>query len=95
MRRAARTDGNQSWIVEGLRRAGATVQPLHAVGAGCPDLLVGFRGRNWLLEVKDPSKPKSDQVLTPDQVTWHGGWRGRAVVVKSLEDALKEISCRE
>ena len=41
MRRAARTDANQAEIVAALRGVGASVQPLHAVGQGCPDLLVG------------------------------------------------------
>jgi hypothetical protein len=41
--------------------------------------------------VKDPAKPRSDQMLTPHQVKWHGGWKGRVVVVKSLRDALVEI----
>lgn len=44
MRRRAHTDRNQPAIVAALRGIGATVQPLHAVGQGCPDLLVGYRG---------------------------------------------------
>jgi len=40
--KAARTDANQSEIVAGLRAIGATVQPLHAVGKGCPDLMVAI-----------------------------------------------------
>lgn len=91
MRFAARVDENQPVIVQGLRDIGASVQPLHKIGQGCPDLLVGFRGQNFALEVKDPAKPRSDQMLTPHQVKWHGGWKGRVVVVKSLRDALVEI----
>lgn len=44
---AKRTDGNQAEIVRALRSAGATVQTLHTVGKGCPDLVVGFRGNNY------------------------------------------------
>lgn len=43
MRRAARTDANQTAIVEALRKCGASVQSLAAVGKGVPDLLVGLR----------------------------------------------------
>ena len=88
-RRASAVDANQKLIVKALRQAGATVQHLHAVGAGCPDLLVGFRGFNHLVEVKDGHKPPSARKLTPDQVVWHDEWRGSPVhVVKSVTEAL-------
>jgi hypothetical protein len=90
-KRAAKVDGNQAEIVKVLREAGATVQPLHTVGSGCPDLLVGFRGRNYLLEVKDGRKPPSARKLTPDQKPWHEAWRGQARVVTNLFEALEAI----
>ena len=43
-------DANQPEIVAALRAAGATVQHLHEVGQGCPDILAGFRGRNYLID---------------------------------------------
>lgn len=90
MRRASRTDANQAAIVAALRRAGASVQPLHAVGQGCPDLLVGYRGQTLLLEVKDGAKPPSARRLTPDQVDWHAAWRGSPVaVVCTVSEALE------
>ncbi len=94
MRRAAKVDRNQPEIVAALRAAGATVQPLHSVGQGCPDILVGFRGVNHLLEIKDGCKPPSARKLTPDQVEWHGGWKGAVHVVKSAEEALGVIGVR-
>lgn len=86
--RAAKVDANQSAIVSALRKIGATVQPLHTVGKGCPDLLIGLRGMNLLLEVKDGSKPPSAQKLTADQVAWHRDWCGQVEVVNSVEQAL-------
>jgi hypothetical protein len=91
MRRVAKTDANQKEIVKFLRMAGAVVQPLHAVGSGCPDLLVGFRGANHLLEVKDGKKPPSAQELTADQKEWHSAWRGQVAIVNSVDDALRAI----
>lgn len=89
MRRiAAKVDRNQPEIVAALRGAGATVQPLHTVGAGCPDLLVGFRGRNFLLEVKDWNARSGDRELNPAQVEWHGGWKGQVCKVETVEAAL-------
>jgi hypothetical protein len=84
MRRAARKDSNQSDVVRGLRAAGATVRVI-----GQPlDLLVGYKGRNYLLEVKNRDGRNR---LTPDQVTFLREWTGHAAVVRDLGDALKEI----
>lgn len=90
MRRAAKVDENQPEIVAALRKAGALVLPLHAVGQGCPDLLVCFRGRLALLEVKDGNKTASRRTLTPDQVEFHAVWP--VSVVLSPEDALQVIA---
>lgn len=91
MRRAAKVDRNQAEIVTALRAAGASVQSLAAVGRGCPDLLVGFRGKNLLMEIKDGSLPPSGRTLTDDQVTWHIDWRGHAQVVTCPSEALALI----
>lgn len=87
-RRAAKVDANQSAIVAAFRKAGASVQPLHMVGQGCPDLLVGFRGRNLAVEVKDGSKPPSARKLTADEAEWHEAWRGQVCVVNDEDEAL-------
>lgn len=86
MRLAARVDANQAEIVDALRKIGATVQPLHTVGGGCPDLLVGYKRKNFLMEVKDDGGK-----LTRDQKSWHSGWQGSAHIVWSAEDALKVL----
>lgn len=91
MRYAAKIDRNQPEIVAALRDVGASVEPLHRVGKGCPDLLVGFRGVNYLLEVKDGELAPSDRKLTQAQAEWHPAWRGSATVVLSADDALKAI----
>ena len=92
MRRAPRVDANQGTIVAGLRDYGASVESLAGQHRGCPDLLVGFRGRNYLLEVKDGSKPPSGQKLTEMQAVWHSIWEGQVAVVASLEEALEVLN---
>ena len=86
------TDANQKTIVADLRKAGATVHSLHEVGYGCPDLLVGFRGRNFIIEVKmDLVTAK----LTPLQVEFHESWRGQVDVARTSEEALRIIGAIE
>ena len=92
MRRAARTDGNQAMVVHALRSIGASVQHLHYVGGGCPDILVGYRGVNYLMEIKDGSKPPSARKLTPKEKAWHENWRGSVHVVLSAEEAINIIT---
>lgn len=88
MRRAAKVDANQRELVSALRALGCSVQPLHAVGGGVPDLLVGVRGENFLIEVKDGSKPPSERRLTPAQTEWHASWRGSVAVLDSVDAVL-------
>jgi hypothetical protein len=87
VRRAAKVDGNQLEVVEGLRAMGLYVQSLAMVGEGCPDLLVGAgEHRNVLLEVKLPGKH-----LNALQKRWHDEYTGTAHVVRSISDAIEII----
>ncbi len=83
-----KVDKNQKEIVAALRKMGCSVEHLHKVGHGCPDILVGYHRMNLLLEIKDGAKVKSAQKLTPDQVEWHEQWRGRVEVVRDINEAL-------
>lgn len=93
MRRRGRVDANQRAIVAALRQIGATVQSLADIGHGCPDLLVGYRSRTWLLEVKDGAKLKSKRTLTADEEAWISAWKGAPVfVVESVEQAVETVT---
>jgi len=87
VRRAAKIDANQRQIVAALRAVGASVRSLAAIGEGCPDLLVGYRSRNYLLEVKRDAKAK----LTPEQELFFQSWRGPVYRVNSVDEALAVI----
>ena len=80
---AAKADANQHAIMKALRWKGATVHTLHRVGQGCPDLLVGYRGINLLMEVKSDTGK-----LTTDEGRWHRRWKGQVCIVRSTDDAL-------
>lgn len=91
MRRAARTDANQTQIVEALRVIGATVRVI-SQGDGIPDLLVGFQGKTALLEVKDGRKPPSARVLTPAEQKFFDEWRGGTLaIVNSVDEAIAVV----
>ncbi|MEM8616770.1 MAG: hypothetical protein AAGF20_07525 [Pseudomonadota bacterium] len=91
MRRAARVDRNQAEIVKALRQVGATVTPTHTVGGGFPDIVVGYQGATYALEIKDGTKLPSAQKLTEDEQRWHDTWRGQKDVVRDIPEALEAI----
>lgn len=74
-------DANHQAIRAGLEAVGATVDPK------CPgDLLVGFRGVNYLLEVKTV-KGK----LRASQERFRAAWKGQYAVVRTMDEALRSI----
>lgn len=92
MRRAGRVDQNQSDIVDALLKLGASVDSMSGRGDGVPDLLVGFRGRSIMLEVKDGAKPPSRRQLTADERRWFDRFQGEAYVVNSVEEAIQVVT---
>ena len=84
MRRKSRVDTNQREIVDFARRHGATIAHLHTLGRGIPDLLIGYQGRNYLVEIKS-----EDGKLTTDEETFFNNWRGDAAVVTSKKDLIR------
>ena len=79
MRTAAKRDRNEPEIVGALLSLGVQVKKLSQ--EGIPDLLLAYRGRNYLAEVKD-----GDKKLTPAQVDFHALWRGPIVLLRSIDD---------
>jgi hypothetical protein len=92
VRRAAKIDSNQVEIVRTLRQAGAAVQPLHAVGEGCPDLLVWFRKKWFVLEVKNSDG--RGLRFTPAQEEWRKRFVGASIVVMDTREALEAIGAK-
>lgn len=79
---AKRRDANEPEIVKALRDVGATVELLD----WC-DLLVGYKGVNYLIEVKTEKG-----TLTDKQELDFPRWNGRKIkIARTVEAALKEI----
>jgi Holliday junction resolvase len=94
-----RRDANEKEIVSALERIGASVQRLDA--SGVPDLLVGFGGHTYLIEVKQKhgtpgaKMKKSDDGLLDSQRSWWSRWRGQEpVIVTTFDEALMAIGAR-
>jgi hypothetical protein len=88
---AKRTDSNQREIVDALRKCGASVFILSNVGKGCPDLLIGMNGKNFLAEIKDGSKPPSGQKLTEREQVFFNSWKGQVCLLRSIDEVLQLI----
>ena len=88
-----RVDANQRAMVAALRKVGASVQSLAAVGQGCPDLLVAYRGQWFVVEVKDGGKSPSRRRLTEAEADWHAEFSQRAIVHiwATIDEALRDI----
>jgi Holliday junction resolvase len=88
--RTYKTDGNQRQIISVLREAGASVCSLASVGSGCPDLLVGKDGVNFLIEVKNPDG--RGMRYTRAERAFMDTWRGRVYVATSVSQALELLN---
>jgi hypothetical protein len=84
MRRAARVDQNQAQVVSALRAAGAYVWII-----GLPvDLLVGYKGHSFLVEIKDGPRKR----LTALQQDFFNNWSGSTLArVDGPEAALRML----
>lgn len=82
-----RRDTTHKAIVQALRAVGATVADTADLGGDFPDLVVGFRGKTWLMEVKGPKGR-----LSEGQAAFQAAWRGGPyVVVRSPQEAIDTL----
>ncbi len=89
-------DGNQQAIVKALRKIpGVSVACTHQVSKGFPDIVVGYKGANYMFELKDGKLPPSARKLTFEEVMFHRTWCGAVCVVTSLNEALIAIGIKK
>jgi hypothetical protein len=86
MRRIARTDDNQQLIVKQLRQLGCSVAITSMIGKGFPDFVIGYQNKNYLIELKDSAKFKSQKQLTTDEVKFFDLWKGQVNKCETLAE---------
>jgi len=91
-RRAAKVDANQPAIVkELLQIPGVSVQ------VGMDDILVGYQGRDYWYEIKNPatvSKKKKkvrESAIKDSQKSLKAEWRGHYRIVWKVEQILEDL----
>jgi hypothetical protein len=95
LRTAAKVDANQPAVVQALRAIGCSILYTYQL-KNCFDLLVGYRGRTFLIEVKDPSQPPSKRQLTAGEERFRNQWRGSPYhVIETVEEALRLVTTSE
>jgi Holliday junction resolvase len=86
-RRAAKVDANQKEIVKAFRDLGWYVLIISQL-KNCCDIIVSKDGRTIAIEIKDGSKPPSQQKLSDGEIRFMNEWQGEYEIIKSVDDVL-------
>lgn len=88
-----RKDNNHKSIVNSLSQLpGIKIHDISSVGGGIGDILLGFRGKNFLFEIKNPEQCEAHKRLTSAEKKFHETWTGQISTVESVEDILTAIN---
>lgn len=87
-----KTDLNHKELIDKIRKIpNISVFSTHTIGKGFPDIVVGYKGLNYLIEIKDGSKYKSQKKLTESELKFHNSWKGQVSIAENIDDVLKLI----
>lgn len=89
---ARRVDGNHAELKGYFEKLGCAVHDASRAGGGFPDLVVSLHRQTVLVEVKNPTKPKADQELTPEQTRFHREWKGLIYQARTLDDVIAIVA---
>lgn len=89
MRLRAKPDANQKEIIEKLRKCrDISVRSIHSLGDGIPDILVGYRRKNFIFEIKNTEYSGK---LTSLEQKFKDEWHGQLAKVFSEKEILEAI----
>lgn len=86
MRKYGKVDLNQNEIMRAFQKFGTTTS-LASVGGGVPDIIFGYRKRNYMIEIKNGKTSK----LTPDQEVFFDTWCGQCCIIRSVDEAIQFV----
>lgn len=86
-----KTDRNHKEIIDKCRTLGLSVFSTHTIGKGFPDIVVGYKKKNYLIEIKDGEKSPSQRKLTKDEVIFFENWNGQVDIANNFDDVKKII----
>lgn len=72
---------------------GCSILHTHQLGKGAPDIIIGYNGKNYLIEIKDGTKSISQQKLTKDELQFKSNWKGSYFVCNSYEQIKAVLDC--
>ena len=85
---AKRVDLNHQEVVKTLRSLGASVFDASRMGSGFPDLVVGYKQKTVLVEIKSGKQKK----FTEAQLKFMENWNGSTVIrINDVEGAIRLI----
>jgi len=91
-RQTAKVDSNHPQIVKELRKLkGITVRSVATI-KNFLDVIVGYDGKNYLFEIKDPEKPPSQRKLTEGEKKFMDEWTGQADLALTTQDIIEKIN---
>ena len=91
--RIKKTDSNHKELMDMIRKIPNTsVFSTHTLGKGFPDIVIGYKGMNYLVEIKDGNKPKSAQKLTVDEIKFHEHWKGQIITCNNFDCIIQMLN---
>lgn len=73
---------------------GVSVAVTSSLGSGFTDIVVGFKKKNFLIELKDGAKSASRKKLTEDEQKFRDNWKGQYDVCESADEVLKLLGIK-
>lgn len=96
--RPGHKDEKHDQIAADLRSVGASVVDASGIGFGFPDMLVGYRGVNILLEVKKPPTKRGKRAgkhrMEKSQIQFHEEWKGQKAIVETSDQAFAVLGIK-
>ncbi len=89
--RYGHVDKNQAALVVVFEQLGCSVLNCVRVGSGFPDLIIGYRGHDYLVEVKNPTNAYGKRGLNGNQKRWSDTWPSPVFVVRTEDDVIKLV----